>query len=85
MGGADESATMNILVSGASGFVGSHLIPFLARHSHQVTRLVRSQPGKGAQEIFWDPEGGKLDTTLLEGFDAVVHLAGENIACRQVD
>jgi uncharacterized protein (TIGR01777 family) len=74
---------MNILVSGASGFVGSYLIPFLARHAHQVTRLVRSRPKTGAQEIFWDPKGGKLDTTLLEGFDAVVHLAGENIAAER--
>jgi uncharacterized protein (TIGR01777 family) len=77
---ADKSAAMNILVTGASGLVGSSLIPFLARHTHQVIRLVRSRPKTGAQEIFWDPEGGKLDTTLLEGFGAVVHLAGENLA-----
>ena len=75
----DKSAAMNILVTGASGLIGSSLIPLLARNAHQVTRLVRTRPKTGAREIFWDPEEGKLDGTLLEGFDAVVHLAGENI------
>jgi len=75
----DKSAAMNILVTGASGLIGSSLIPLLARNAHLVTRLVRTQPKTGVGEIFWDPEDGKLDVTLLEGLDAVVHLAGENI------
>ena len=70
---------MNIVVTGASGLIGSSLVQFLARHAHQVTRLVRTKPKTGTKEVFWDPQGGKLDMTLLEGFDAVVHLAGENI------
>ena len=71
---------MDILVTGASGLVGSALIRLLTTDGHQVTRLVRSQPRSGAVEVQWDPERGRLDATSLEGRDAVVHLAGENIA-----
>jgi uncharacterized protein (TIGR01777 family) len=71
---------MNILVSGSSGLVGSALLPFLAREGDTVTRLVRSAPAAGEKAIPWDPEKGQLSAAALEGFDAVVHLAGENIA-----
>ncbi len=69
---------MKILVTGATGLVGSALIPLLAADGHEVARLVRSAPGTG--DIRWDPDAGVLDTAALEGFDGVVHLAGENIA-----
>lgn len=69
---------MNLLVTGSHGLVGSHLIPFLTSQGHQVVRLVRGLAEQG--EIVWDPSSGKIDTAKLEGFDAVVHLAGDNIA-----
>ena len=71
---------MNILVSGTSGLIGSALASFLGRRGHRVIRLVRRMPASGASEVFWDPEGGALDPSAIEGMDAVVHLAGENIA-----
>ena len=69
---------MHIAVSGSSGLVGSALLPFLTAGGHRVTRLVRKDAGVG--EIPWDPAGGVRDLSHLEGVDAVVHLAGENIA-----
>ena len=73
---------MKILVSGSSGTVGTHLLRVLSSDSSDIWRLVRSRT-EGENLIFWDPGGGHVDDpSLLEGFDAVVHLSGENIVCR---
>ena len=71
---------MNILVTGASGFIGSALMPVLVSGGHRVTRLVRAQPRPGQVEVHWDPAVGTVDMAGLEGMGAVVHLAGENLA-----
>jgi uncharacterized protein len=70
---------MNILVTGASGLVGSELTSFLVKQKHHVLRLVR-KPQAGKDEVRWDPAGGTLDSDPIERLDAVVHLAGENIS-----
>jgi uncharacterized protein (TIGR01777 family) len=72
---------MRILVTGASGLVGSALVPYLTTGGHEVVRLVRNGR-KRAGTLTWDPTAGKLDRAALEGFDAVVHLAGESITGR---
>src|SRR5680860_1086796 len=69
---------MHIAITGASGFIGSHLVPFLTAGGHRVTRVVRRQPAAG--EARWDPARGDLDTAVLRGVDAVVHLSGELIS-----
>jgi uncharacterized protein (TIGR01777 family) len=75
-----ENQPMHVLVTGASGLVGSALVPFLTTGGHRLTRLVRSTPRPGQAEIPWQPETGSIATSALEGVEAVVHLAGENIA-----
>ena len=68
---------MKVLISGATGLIGSALIPVLVGGGHEITRLTRS-PGSGGG-VGWNPDAGEIDTSRLEGHDAVVHLAGENI------
>ena len=69
---------MKVLIAGASGLVGSALIPALEAEGAEVTRLVRSSAGAG--EIEWHPNNDQIDADTLDGFDAVINLAGENIA-----
>ena len=71
---------MKILISGSHGLVGSALIKSLTANGHEVMRLVRHARAVGAPEIEWQPDKGLIDKEHLEGVDAVVHLAGENIA-----
>ena len=67
-----------VLIAGASGLVGSALIPVLEAEGAVVTRLVRSSPKVG--EIEWHPNQDQIDAAKLEGFDGLINLAGENIA-----
>ncbi len=71
---------MKILVSGSHGLVGKALMHSLTTDSHEVFKLVRRTRAFGAPEIEWHPDRGQIDAGHLEGFDAVVHLAGESIA-----
>lgn len=66
-----------ILISGASGLIGQALGAFLTAGGHTVVRLVRRPAGEG--EVSWDPRAGTIDAASLEGFDAVIHLAGSNV------
>lgn len=70
---------MKIAITGSAGHVGSYLTPFLQSHGHDIIRILRRMPKSPATYAYWDPETGMLDTANLEGVDAVIHLAGENI------
>lgn len=75
---------MRVLLTGSSGLVGSALIPFLVRNGHEVSQLVRTLPRSMQPESLahWNPEAGWVDLKRAGDPDAVVHLAGENIAQR---
>jgi uncharacterized protein (TIGR01777 family) len=71
---------MRIAMTGSSGLIGQALRSALTRAGHSVIPLVRRAPSPG--EIEWNPQTGTLDPATLEGFDAAINLAGENIATR---
>jgi hypothetical protein len=70
---------MRVAVSGSTGLVGSEVVTVLSAGGHDVVRLVRRVPAPGEKAVRWDPEKGEVDAAGLEGLDAVVHLAGENV------
>ncbi len=72
-----------VLISGSTGLIGRALVRRLELDGHEVVRLVRPQSRGGVTGVAWDPASGVLDSSELEGLDAVVHLAGENIANRR--
>jgi uncharacterized protein len=69
---------MRVAVTGAGGFLGSALVPYLRDQGHDVLRLVRRTAATD-DEVTWSPEGGTVDVARLAGTDAVVHLAGAGI------
>ena len=70
---------MKIAVSGATGLIGTALRTALEQRGDDVVPLVRRQPKPGEHVVAWDPERGTIDRAGLEGIDAVIHLAGENV------
>lgn len=67
-----------IAITGASGFLGGALVPFLTTGGHTVRTI-----GRGPNsDVQWNPARGELDATALGGVDAVIHLAGASIAER---
>ena len=66
---------MRVLISGASGLVGTELARQLRDNGHQALRLVR-RTAKAADEVSWNPAKGQIDPDIMESVDAVVNLAG---------
>lgn len=77
---------MRITITGATGLIGTRLVTALKARGDGVTVLSRD-PGKagdalGVDAVAWDPLSGPAPAAALAGRDAVVHLAGENVAQR---
>ena len=74
---------LTVAVTGSRGLIGSELVPFLTTGGHPVVRLVtgKEQPpfDDGTKWVNWDPRA-KLDPAIFAGIDAVIHLAGDNVA-----
>ncbi len=78
--GEGPLAAQRIAMTGASGLLGTELSAFLRTGGHEVVPLVRRASGSNA--IAWDPAKQTIDGARLEGFDTVVHLAGESVGQR---
>jgi uncharacterized protein (TIGR01777 family) len=74
-----DKKRLNIAITGSSGMVGTALRHFLTTGGHEVTRIVRGNAGDD-DAVRWQPTGDEIDVQSLQGVNAVVHLAGENIA-----
>src|SRR5690348_3569339 len=73
------TSSLKILITGSTGLIGSSLVPFLREKGFQVFRLTRKEKHE-EDTIVWDPSTGYVPLEKLEGFDVIIHLAGENIA-----
>ena len=70
---------MRIAITGATGLVGTAVADALTADGHDVVRVVR-RATDAPQTALWDPSTGEIDLDALGAVDAVVHLAGENVA-----
>ncbi|WP_264521632.1 TIGR01777 family oxidoreductase [Flavobacterium sp. N1994] len=80
---------MKILITGATGLIGSELVKLLLSKNHSVNYLTTSKSKienkPNYEGFYWSPEEGKIDENALQGVDAIIHLAGANIAQRWTD
>jgi hypothetical protein len=76
-----ERPRLRIAVTGSTGLIGRALVPFLTTGGHHVVRVIRGRRA-GEGEASWEWHLGRIQSERLEGLDAVVHLAGENIGAR---
>lgn len=66
---------MRVLISGASGLIGTEVARQLKELGHEPVRLTRKKPAAEG-EVYWNPAKGELDPAVIETIDAVVNLAG---------
>jgi uncharacterized protein (TIGR01777 family) len=71
---------LKVLITGATGMVGSELGKMLRNRGDTVLELKRNRSSSSVNSAFWNPGTGEIDAAALEGIDAAVHLAGENIS-----
>ncbi len=76
----EDRGMQRVLISGATGLVGSELTAFLTTGGHNVVALTRHP--KSSDQVGWSPSENSIEADKLIGLDAVVHLAGESIVGR---
>ena len=74
------SAVRTIAISGKSGLVGSALARSLSLTGRRILNVTRDTTARSINDVVWSPNSGIVNPGRLEGTDAFVHLAGENIA-----
>lgn len=73
---------MNIALTGSTGLIGTALTTLLEAAGHTVRPMVRGEVRDPSREIRWNPRNRSIEASKLDGIDAVIHLAGKNVACR---
>ena len=68
----------SVVVTGATGLIGSALVGQLRSDGYEVKKLVR-RPIRNSDEVFWNPNLGEINLSSLEGTDAIIHLAGAGV------
>ncbi len=68
---------LKIAIVGGSGFLGTKLKALLSAQGHSVSVMTRRK--RSESDIRWDPVAGEVEISKLEGLDAIIHLAGENL------
>ncbi|PFG35438.1 hypothetical protein ATL41_0118 [Flavimobilis soli] len=76
-------SSKTVLVSGASGLIGSALVEHLRSRGDTVLRLVRGSSAPAPGSLPWDPQTGEMPTSGLEDVDVVVNLSGAPIGTRR--
>ena len=76
---AEPATTLRVLISGASGLIGTPLVERLRERGHEVHVLVRREP-RDASEHRWDPATGTIEQGIVDHVDAVINLSGASIA-----
>lgn len=75
---------MKILITGATGLIGSELVPALQSLGHQIHYLTTSPTKKkyftDAQSFLWNPQKNEIDSRCWEGVSVLIHLAGASIS-----
>ncbi len=73
---------LRIAITGSTGLVGTACVNYFSSHGHNITRIVRLESNfvSKDQVVYWDVKTRKIDREALEGHDAIIHLAGANIA-----
>ena len=74
-----------IILIGASGYLGQALAPFLRAAGHEITVISRHDPRLGARFVEWDGETMDRWAREFDGADAVINLAGRSVNCRYND
>jgi uncharacterized protein len=69
-----------ILITGASGLVGTRLTELLLQKGYQVSHLGRSKKSGKVKSFVWNIEKGEVDSEALKEVEVIIHLAGAGVA-----
>ncbi len=73
---------MRVIVTGSSGLIGTAVVKALQTANHEIFKLIRPPRQPRSNGIMWDPLTGFIDKSRIDRCDAIIHLAGENVAGR---